>query len=147
MEKEELKLHILAILEKNNAHGYLIAKNLKKEGKEVSWGHLYPLLREMEKDGLIRGKREGKRKVYSMTGEGQKWLEIHLKNVREGIVNIRIPSISWLAKDLQEMLLLRKELHRIMKNLFRILALRDGNKIKRAVEVMKNAGEELEKLI
>lgn len=60
-------------------HGYQISKNLNKQTKEmlvIEEGTLYPILRKLEREGLIESQREevdGRlRKNYSMTDNGLK---------------------------------------------------------------------------
>ncbi len=147
MKREELQLHILAVLERNEAHGYEIAKTLEKEGKKVSWGHLYPLLGEMEERGLITGKKVGRKKEYTITEKGQKWFQDHLRDVRSGTVPVPFPSFSWLAKDLQEIFVIRRELQGVLKNLFRIIASREESKITKVTEILQKTRKEMEKLV
>ena len=63
---------------KKGLHGYQISKDLEVKTKEmlvIEEGTLYPILRKLESDGLIKSEREQigrKRKFYSMTDYGQR---------------------------------------------------------------------------
>ena len=75
-------LCILAIIdgtENGEIHGYAILKNLEKETNEmlvIEEGTLYPLLRKLEGNGILKSERKivenRMRKVYSITERGDK---------------------------------------------------------------------------
>jgi len=62
----------------NGIHGYQISKDLEKQTNYmliIEEGTLYPLLRKLEEDGLIKSYREEggrRRKYYSLTTYGKK---------------------------------------------------------------------------
>ena len=73
-----LSVYIIALLHKKDMHGYEIMKSIETQTKifgmsemKVSYGQLYPLLHKMEKVKIIKGKKVGKRKVYSLTKDGK----------------------------------------------------------------------------
>ena len=69
---------LLWLIGKHEAHGYQIIQLLKDEGMQVGANRLYPVLKNMLKDGVIsqKEKRDGKRvrKVYVITPKGRKEL-------------------------------------------------------------------------
>ena len=69
---------LLWLIGKREAHGYQIIKILKDEGMHIGANRLYPVLKNMLKDGVIsqKEKRDGKRvrKVYVITPKGRKTL-------------------------------------------------------------------------
>ncbi|MFX0047518.1 MAG: PadR family transcriptional regulator [Candidatus Hermodarchaeota archaeon] len=74
-------LSILAIISqygKNGVHGYQISKELLEQTNEmliIEEGTLYPILRKLEDDRIIKSEREKegrKRKFYYITNEGTK---------------------------------------------------------------------------
>ena len=81
---------ILAILVKEKKHGYQLALEIEEQSQsqfKFNHGTLYPILHKLEKDGLIKGvwKQEGpkrKRKYYSITAKGKKYLQTQLENWR-----------------------------------------------------------------
>ncbi|MHA1195825.1 MAG: PadR family transcriptional regulator [Promethearchaeota archaeon] len=91
------KLCILAIINQNGdkgIHGYQILKELQKETGDafvIEEGTLYPILRKLEEEGMIRSQREEigrKKKFYYMTTYGKKvfnYLEGFLSKLIEAI--------------------------------------------------------------
>ncbi len=82
MKKEEspltnlTKLFVLSLLSKP-IHGYGLMKVFEaRTGKRLSPGQLYPLLKRMERNGLVKHEDEyqgnRKRKVYTLTDKGSK---------------------------------------------------------------------------
>jgi PadR family transcriptional regulator PadR len=74
-------LSILSIInqyEENGVHGYQISKDLQEQTQEklvIEEGTLYPILRKLEDDRIIKSEREKegrKRKFYYMTTYGEK---------------------------------------------------------------------------
>jgi len=82
---------ILSCLAREDMHGYRIAKDLKRESDgyfSLGEGTLYPLLHQMEKDGLIEGYWETpsggrERKNYRITDDGRKELDRKTAEWRE----------------------------------------------------------------
>ena len=74
MKRGFLQLLVLVLLEKD-AYGYAMVRAFRDLGYEVEENTLYPLLRRLEKRGLILGKweisEERPRKVYSITKPGR----------------------------------------------------------------------------
>jgi DNA-binding PadR family transcriptional regulator len=82
-EKEHVtnltKFYTLLLLRASPKHGYEIIKELeRKVDKKPSAGQIYPLLKKMEKGGLISHKSmkigDKEKKVYRLTKEGRKVL-------------------------------------------------------------------------
>jgi PadR family transcriptional regulator, regulatory protein PadR len=75
MKRGFLQLLVLLLLEKG-AYGYAMARAFYNLGYEIEENTLYPLLRRLEKKGLILGKwelgEERPRKVYAITDAGRK---------------------------------------------------------------------------
>jgi len=79
---------ILSCLFKEKKHGYQIALEIEEKSSnhfKFNHGTLYPILHKLEKEGLILGewKNEGpkrKRKYYSITGKGKKYLRAQFEN-------------------------------------------------------------------
>ena len=71
-------LSIIMQADEKGLHGYKILKDLTEQTNEmlvIEEGTLYPILRKLEEDGIIKSKREEtgrKRKFYSMTEYGKK---------------------------------------------------------------------------
>ena len=75
MKRGFLQLLVLLLLEKD-AYGYAMVRAFRDLGYEIEENTLYPLLRRLEKKGLIQGKwelsEERPRKVYAITDGGRK---------------------------------------------------------------------------
>jgi len=82
---------ILAILFKENKHGYQIALDIEENSNgqfKFNHGTLYPILHKLENDKLIKGtwKQEGpkrKRKYYAITSAGKKYIQAELSEWRK----------------------------------------------------------------
>ena len=68
-----LSFQILWLLSKKKMHGEQIAKEMeKRRGEKPKAGTLYPALKELKARGMIKGEKEGKIIVYSLTTNGKK---------------------------------------------------------------------------
>ena len=83
MKRGFLQLLVLVLLEKD-AYGYAMVRAFRELGYEVEENTLYPLLRRLEKKGLVQGKwelsEERPRKVYAITRTGHE--------MRDGLLEI-----------------------------------------------------------
>jgi PadR family transcriptional regulator PadR len=74
MNRGFLQVLVLVILEKG-LYGYAMVKQLEEKEYKVEENTLYPLLRRLEKKGLIKGRwdisEDRPRKVYIITNEGR----------------------------------------------------------------------------
>ena len=78
--KGDLPALVLAVLNRQPLHGYGISrevKNLSNEALTMKEATLYPALRVLEQDGLIRGEwqpqeKGADRKVYTLTESGKR---------------------------------------------------------------------------
>ncbi|MGB9730353.1 MAG: PadR family transcriptional regulator [Thermoprotei archaeon] len=73
-----VRLYILVTLESSPMHGYRLMKELEKKlGKKPSAAHVYPFLIELEKNGYLIVREEGKRrkKVYELTQRGHELVQ------------------------------------------------------------------------
>ena len=70
-----VKIHVLYHASHGPVYGAMISIELERHGYRMSWGTLYPLLHNFEREGLlVRDERtvRGKvRKYYEITGLGQ----------------------------------------------------------------------------
>ncbi|MBV9865751.1 MAG: helix-turn-helix transcriptional regulator [Abitibacteriaceae bacterium] len=78
VSKGDIGSLVLAVLAGGPCHGYAIAREVERQSREVLQmreGSLYPALRVLEAQGLIKGSWETgssgpARKVYSLTTQG-----------------------------------------------------------------------------
>lgn len=85
MRKGYTKLAVLMFLNKNALTGYSIMKKIEDETFgfwKLTSGGVYPVLKELEGRGYIKGrwkaKGERRKKIYEITDEGKKMLETAL---------------------------------------------------------------------
>jgi len=73
---------VLRQLSKDKMSGYDLMKSCGDYCKKPSPGYIYPLLNDLQNNGFISVKKEGRRKIYSLTEKGIKLLD-NLKTKRE----------------------------------------------------------------
>ncbi len=91
IEVERLRLLVLHYLEKQPMHGYGLMKSIGElfGVNSPSPGSLYPLLKVMREEGLIkvieesRGKGRKAVRVYSLTERGKEYLKKHMDELRD----------------------------------------------------------------
>lgn len=86
--KTFLDIIVLKMLETNPTHGYaLIAEIHKRFDVLLSPGTLYPLLYSLEKKDYINIQKDGRRKNYYLTTQGeiqtQKVINLYKDNIRQ----------------------------------------------------------------
>lgn len=68
-----LSFLIIWTLSKKEMSGEEIAREIeKRRGEKPKAGTIYPALKMLKKKGLIKGRKEGKSVIYSLTGEGRR---------------------------------------------------------------------------
>ncbi len=82
-----VRVHILYHASKDEIYGSWMMEELGRHGYSISPGTLYPILHEMEKEGLLNSRRVvvgGKvMRIYRITEKGRKLLEDAREKVRE----------------------------------------------------------------
>ena len=82
----DLKLVVLKLLAEQPSYGYQLIKTMEERlagGYTPSAGAIYPTLTMLEEEGLATATTENGKKVYSLTAEGQKYLEENKRRVHE----------------------------------------------------------------
>jgi PadR family transcriptional regulator len=82
-----INIHILFHARKEPIYGKEFRKELERHGYDISFGTLYPIFHNLEKDGYldiekknIKGKM---RKYYTITEEGKEVLDYSIERARE----------------------------------------------------------------
>lgn len=71
-----LRAMVLKAISEKECNGYALMKSLAEcTGRKPSPGSIYPLLSDLEKEGLISSKAIGKGKTYSITAKGKKGIK------------------------------------------------------------------------
>ncbi len=82
-----VRIHILYHASKGEIYGAWMMKELSRHGYSISPGTIYPILHEMERDGLLKSRKvvvRGKvRRVYRITEKGREILENARNKIRE----------------------------------------------------------------
>lgn len=104
---------VLYVLKDGPLHGYGIMKKLGEligMGYVPSSGILYPTLRMLEKEGLVRSYVEGRRKLYELTEKGVKVLEERIGDIEKMISRLKKAKDVATELKLDELLSIVKEL-------------------------------------
>ncbi|UOQ83573.1 PadR family transcriptional regulator [Gracilibacillus salinarum] len=105
----DLKIVLLKLLQEQSRHGYGLIKELEERFKgfySPSPGSVYPILQMLEDQDLVNVIKEGRKKVYHLTDEGQAFLK---KNQDEDpftsrmnlLENVNLDEIQTLRSDIQ----------------------------------------------
>lgn len=77
MLRGNLKLLTLKALARKPLSGYALMKYIEERtGSKPSPGSMYPLLEELTKDNLVVCKKDGRKKIYTLTKQGKEHLKI-----------------------------------------------------------------------
>lgn len=83
-----LKIRVLKELNFSDLSGYGLMKRIENfTGRKPSPGSIYPLLKDLKDKGLVDVKRDGRKKVYSITAKGKKTVFKMLKQKEKLILN------------------------------------------------------------
>ena len=74
MRRGDIRVALLGALVEGDAHGYELIRRLEERSAGVwrpSAGSVYPTLQLLEEEGLITGREEGGKRVFSLTDAGR----------------------------------------------------------------------------
>jgi DNA-binding PadR family transcriptional regulator len=148
-ESGEVRLALLSLLAERPMHGYELMKEMEARSGgmyRASAGTVYPNLQQMEDEGLVRMEtsKEGKR-VYSITDEGRKALEAEAPGV-ERIWSRASAWDDWSDAFSPGAMEVMGPVMRLARAAFRAAARGDTAQVERVREVLRKAGEQLEKM-
>jgi DNA-binding PadR family transcriptional regulator len=89
LERGDIRLLVLDSLNKDPKHGYQIMTSISKMFNELyrpSPGVIYPTLQSLTEENLITYEERGKKKIYTLTKNGEKELKRDGKRL-DGIIN------------------------------------------------------------
>jgi DNA-binding PadR family transcriptional regulator len=69
-----LRWVVLKVLDEGERHGYDFMRFFQTRGWSPGPGSIYPLLASLESEGLVQGRDEAGRRVYTITDEGRRVL-------------------------------------------------------------------------
>ncbi|MBW3004683.1 PadR family transcriptional regulator [Candidatus Woesearchaeota archaeon] len=77
MIRGNLKLLVLKALDKKPLSGYALMKFIEEKiGSKPSPGSMYPVLEDLTKKKFVSCKKDGRKKIYSITKEGKEHLNV-----------------------------------------------------------------------
>jgi formylmethanofuran dehydrogenase subunit E len=139
MNQGFLKLMVYQALKQGPCSGYTISKKIHEHtGWKPSFGSIYPLLQHLEHDGYVKVVQEGRSKLYSLTPAGKEHIakELTSKKAIYTTITEHLRCLASMGDDEAavmadmleqanktevpfghnpELLILRKELYRLMK--------------------------------
>jgi DNA-binding PadR family transcriptional regulator len=148
-EKGDLKYVVLDLLKDKPSHGYEVIRTLEERSRgfySPSPGSVYPTLQLLEDLGYVVATQRDGKKVYTVTDEGQKFLEEHRRSVED--IWGRVGG-GWDPELMAELHEIRHEL-RDLGRLFgrKIRAGRmDRDKLRRVREVIVRAARDIEDIL
>jgi DNA-binding PadR family transcriptional regulator len=74
----DLRPVVLALIGERPRHGYDLIRAIEEKfagAYSPSPGAVYPLLTMLEEEGLIEGRAEGAKKLFTLTADGEQWLK------------------------------------------------------------------------
>ncbi len=148
--KGDFKYLILDLLKIKPRHGYEVIRELEEQFHgfySPSPGVVYPTLQYLEDTGHVTSKEQDGKKVYTITQEGLKFLEDREKTVNDIRNHMRHgwgPWSSELGTQFRDVMHEIRDLGRLIGQKSRGI---DGDKIRRIGDVLKNAYEEIEKIL
>ena len=90
----EVRLALLSLLDEGPAHGYELMKRLEERSGgmyRASAGTVYPVLQQLEDEGLVRQEERDGKKVYHLTDRGRD----ELKSEEEAVERIWRRATGW----------------------------------------------------
>ncbi len=147
-ESGDMKYVILRLLKKKPMHGYEVMKELEEQTHgcyKPSPGTVYPTLQWLEDEGLVKSEEVDGKKIYSITDEGQEFLDEH-RTVVDGIFDRVDETIDSILSD--PMPEVTRIVGRLVGQAYRSTwKLRDDEEKRRKVsEILERALAELEEL-
>jgi DNA-binding PadR family transcriptional regulator len=80
----EVRLALLSLVDEQAAHGYELMKRLEERSGgmyRASAGTIYPVLQQLQDEGLVRVKEDDGKKVYHITDAGKEEILLHEEGV------------------------------------------------------------------
>lgn len=144
----EVRLALLSLLENDPAHGYELMKRLEERSGglyRASAGTVYPVLQQLEDEGLVRTAEEGGKKVYHLTKEGREELLVHGEEI-ESIWKRAHGWKDWGVTMGPETAEIWGSWGRLSKAAFRAAGSHDSEQVDRIREILDRARKEIEAL-
>ncbi len=144
----EVRLALLSLLDDGPAHGYELMKRLEERSGgmyHASAGTVYPVLQQLEDEGLVRGQEEEGKKVFHLTEAGRDELKLHEEQV-ERIWKRAGGWKDWGVHMGPETAEIWSSWGRLTKVAFKTAARADLDEVEKVREILDRARKELEEL-
>ena len=144
----EVRLALLSLIEDEPAHGYELMKRLEERSGgmyRASAGTVYPVLQQLEDEGLVRIEEEGGKKVHHLTEAGREELMVHREEI-ETIWQRAHGWKDWGANMGPETAEIWGSWGRLSKAAFRAAARSDFERTDKIREILDRARKELDEL-
>ncbi|MBC7081443.1 MAG: PadR family transcriptional regulator [Thermoplasmatales archaeon] len=138
--KEAIKLMLLNYMKEGKIHGYALMKKISEDrGKKTSTGVIYPLLSELEEEGLIKSESKQNKKFYKITLKGLSYLNRRKEKFREIIEHMNK------AREFEKMGM--DELRDALRRAFIKFEMLNEKQKRKISKVMKNASKEIKYIV
>lgn len=144
----EVRLALLSLLEDAPAHGYELMKRLEERSGgmyQASPGTVYPVLQQLEDEGLVRIQEQDGKKVYHLTETGREELLLH-KEDTDRIWKRAHGWKDWGVTMGPETAEIWGSFGRLSKSAFKAAARADVETSERVREILDRARKELDEL-
>ena len=144
----EVRLALLSLLDDGPAHGYELMKRLEERSGgmyKASAGTVYPVLQQLEDEGLVRPQEDDGKKVYHLTDQGREELERHEEQV-ERIWKRAGGWKEWGVNMGPETAEIWGSWGRLTKSAFKAASRSDFEETEKIREILDRARKELEEL-
>ncbi|MEZ4417168.1 MAG: PadR family transcriptional regulator [Gemmatimonadota bacterium] len=144
----EVRLALLSLLADEPAHGYELMKRLEERSGgmyRASAGTIYPVLQQLEDEGLVRLSEEDGKKVYHLTPSGREELsrnEEHISAIWQRATGWK----DWGTNMGPETAEIWGSWGRLSKAAFRTVASSGTEKMEKVREILDRARKEIEEL-
>ncbi|MDA0328121.1 MAG: PadR family transcriptional regulator [Gemmatimonadetes bacterium] len=144
----EVRLALLSLLKDEPAHGYELMKRLEERSGgmyRASAGTVYPVLQQLEDEGLVRIQEEDGKKIYHLTDVGREELAGHVEET-ERIWKRAHGWKDWGVNMGPETAEIWGSWGRLSKAAFKAAARADFSEAEKVRKILDRARAELEKL-
>jgi len=144
----EVRLALLSLLEDEPGHGYELMKRLEERSGglyQASAGTVYPVLQQLEDEGLVKAEEVEGKKVYHLTEAGREELLLHEEDT-DRIWKRATGWKDWGANMGPETAEIWASWGRLSKAAFKAAARSDSGNTEKIREILDRARKELESL-
>jgi len=144
----EVRLALISLLQDEPAHGYELMKRLEERSGgmyRASAGTVYPVLQQLEDEGLVKIVEADGKKVYHLTDTGREELLVHEEHI-ERIWERAHGWKDWGVHMGPESAEIWGSWGRLSKAAFRVAAKADFENTEKVRDILDRARKELEKL-